>query len=196
MPQQRLKVPCATTVTWHRHTHIPTCIFIIGVYIWGFPGGTSGKELTGQCRRLKRHEFSPWVGKIPWRRKWLPTSVFLPGEFHGQRNLVGYSPWGRKELDTTEWLTRTYLLSNLNKSHLSIHPLSQHLSNFSRPQNHLEANPLALPQSFWCNKFGVRPVICISRISQVTLWQMVQGPHFENHCPTTQCRVLHIKRVQ
>ena len=40
----------------------------------------------------------------PWRRKWQPTPVFLPGESHGQRNLVGYSPWGRKELDTTELL--------------------------------------------------------------------------------------------
>ena len=38
----------------------------------------------------------PWIGKIPWRRKWQPTLVFLPGEFHGQRSLVGYSPWGRK----------------------------------------------------------------------------------------------------
>ena len=37
----------------------------------------------------------PWAGKIPWRRQWLPTPVFLPGEFHGQRSLVGYSPWDR-----------------------------------------------------------------------------------------------------
>ena len=43
-----------------------------------------------------------WVGKIPWRMKWQPTPVFLPGESHGQRNLVGYSPQGCKELDTTE----------------------------------------------------------------------------------------------
>ena len=43
-----------------------------------------------------------WVGKIPWRRERLPTPVFWPGEFHRQRNLAGYSPWGRKESDTTE----------------------------------------------------------------------------------------------
>ena len=43
-----------------------------------------------------------WVGKIPWRRKWLPTPVFWPGEFHGQRGLAGYSPWGHKESDMTE----------------------------------------------------------------------------------------------
>ena len=40
--------------------------------------------------------FDPWVGKISWRRGWLSTAVFLPGEFHGQRSLVGYSPWGHK----------------------------------------------------------------------------------------------------
>ena len=51
-----------------------------------------------------------WVGKILWRRKWQPTPVFLPGESHGQRNLVGYSPWGRKESDMTEWLSHTHTL--------------------------------------------------------------------------------------
>ena len=44
----------------------------------------------------------PWVGKIPWRREWLPTPVFLSGEFHGQKSLAGYSPWSSKELDATE----------------------------------------------------------------------------------------------
>ena len=48
--------------------------------------------------------FDPWVGKIPWRRKWQPTPVLLPGESHGRRNLMGYSPQGRKELDTAEQL--------------------------------------------------------------------------------------------
>ena len=48
--------------------------------------------------------FDPWVRKIPWRRKWQPTAVFLPGKSHGLRFLVGYSPWGRKESDTTERL--------------------------------------------------------------------------------------------
>ena len=49
-----------------------------------------------------RDGFSPWVGKIPWSGAWQPTPVFLPGESHGQRSLAGYSPWGHKELDTTE----------------------------------------------------------------------------------------------
>ena len=54
-----------------------------------------------QCRRPG---FDPWVGKIPWRRKWQPTPVLLPGESHGQRSLVGYSPWSHKESDMTEQL--------------------------------------------------------------------------------------------
>ena len=51
----------------------------------------SSKESTCQC---KRHRFDPWVGKILWRRKWWPTSVFVPGKSHEQRSLVGYSPRG------------------------------------------------------------------------------------------------------
>ena len=58
----------------------------------GFPGGASGKEPTCHCRRHKRCGFDPWVGKIPWRREWQPTPIFLPGESHRQRSLVGYSP--------------------------------------------------------------------------------------------------------
>ena len=53
-------------------------------------------------RRCRRHRFDPWVGKIPWRRAWQPTLVFLPGKSHRQRNLAGYRLWGQKELDTTE----------------------------------------------------------------------------------------------
>ena len=53
------------------------------------------------------------VGKIPWRREWQPTPVLLPGEFHGQRSLVGYSPWGCKESDMTERLTLSLPLSPL-----------------------------------------------------------------------------------
>ena len=64
----------------------------------GLPWWLSGKESIYQCRRCK---FYPWVEKIPWRRKWLPTPVFLLGESHGQRSLAGYSPWGYKESDTS-----------------------------------------------------------------------------------------------
>ena len=56
----------------------------------GFPGGASGKEPICQFRRQKKSGFDPWVGKIPWRRAWQPPPVFMPGESHGQRRLVGY----------------------------------------------------------------------------------------------------------
>ena len=64
-----------------------------------------GKESTRQYRRLGRCRFDPWVVKIPWRRKWQPTPVLLPGESHGQRSLAGYSPWGSQESDMTERLS-------------------------------------------------------------------------------------------
>ena len=57
---------------------------------------------------MQEAQVSHWIGKITWRRGWLPTPVFLPGEFHGQRKLTGYSPWGCKELDSTEWLSHTH----------------------------------------------------------------------------------------
>ena len=76
----------------------------------GFPRGSDGKSICLQCRRPG---FNLWVGKIPWRRKWQPTSVLLPGKFHRQRSLVGYSPWGCKELDTTEQLHFFLLLLNM-----------------------------------------------------------------------------------
>ena len=54
------------------------------------------------CLQCGRPGFDSWVGKIPWRRKWQSTPALLAGKSHGQRSLIGYSPWGRKELDTTE----------------------------------------------------------------------------------------------
>ena len=65
----------------------------------GFPGGSMVKKPACQCSRC---DFSLRVRKIPWRRAWQPTPVFLPGEFHGQRSLVSYSPWGHKEQDSAE----------------------------------------------------------------------------------------------
>ena len=56
------------------------------------------------CLQCGRPGFNPWVGKIPWRREWQPSPVLLPGKSHGQRSLVGYSPWGRKESDATDRL--------------------------------------------------------------------------------------------
>ena len=78
MELQRVRHDWATELNWT-------------IYFGAFPEGTSGKEPTCQYRRHKRCKFDPWVGKIPWRRKWQPIPVFLPQEFHGQRSLVGYT---------------------------------------------------------------------------------------------------------
>ena len=77
--------------------------FYLG-FVEGIPVCTNGKESTCQCRRHRRLGFDPWVRKIPWRSKWQPTPVFLPGKSHGQRSQAFYSQWGCKELDMTERL--------------------------------------------------------------------------------------------
>ena len=81
--------------------------------VWSlrFPGGSachagvwSLRFSGGICLQCGRPGFNPWVRKIPWRRKWQPTPVFMPRKFHGWRSLVGYRLWGCKESDTTEQL--------------------------------------------------------------------------------------------
>ena len=67
-----------------------------------------------RLKRLPAMQFDPWVGKIPWRRKWQPTPVFLPGESHGWRSLVSYSPRGLKESDTNEQLNFQFLTFDYN----------------------------------------------------------------------------------
>ena len=71
-----------------QHTHIQIRL----------PWGHRGKESACQCWRYR---FNPWVRKIPWRVKWQYTPALLPGKSHGRRSLIGYKPWGHKELDTT-----------------------------------------------------------------------------------------------
>ena len=65
----------------------------MGVLRW-----LSGKESACQCKRFRRHGLKPWITKIPWRRKWQPTPIFL----HGQSSLASYSPWGHKDSDMIE----------------------------------------------------------------------------------------------
>ena len=71
---------------------------------------------------LKRLGFNPWLRKIPWSGAQQPTPIFLPGEFHGQRSLAGYSPWSYKELDTTEQLIYT-------PTHTHTHTLATNFKN-------------------------------------------------------------------
>ena len=85
----------------------------------GLPGGTSGKESACQGRRSKRPGFHPWVGRTAWRRKWQHTPVLLPGESHGQKSLVGYSPRGGKESDVTEH-THTHIHEHSSETYMNV----------------------------------------------------------------------------
>ena len=100
----------------------------------GFPGSSDGKEPACNAGDLGS---IPWVEKIPWRREWLPMPLFLPEESHGQMSLAGYSPWGPKELDTTEQLTLYLLGSELKVTQscrLFASPWTIQSMEFSRPE--------------------------------------------------------------
>ena len=79
-----------------------------------FAGDSDDKESACQCRRHKRSRFNLRVKQIPQRRKWQPTPVFLPGKFHGQKSLVGYSPWSCRESEAAH----TFLIHKIMKSRL------------------------------------------------------------------------------
>ena len=75
-------------------------IIYIYIYIYGFPGGSVVKNMPANAGDMGSIPgLGPWVGKIPWSRKWLPTPVFLPGKSYGQRSLAGCSPWGHKRVE-------------------------------------------------------------------------------------------------
>ena len=84
----------------------------------GFPGGSDSKD----CLECRKPGFDPWVGKIPWRRKWQSTPVFLPGKSRGQRSMAGPSPWGRKESDPSEYSSLETQIKNIALSK----PLTRH----------------------------------------------------------------------
>ena len=97
-------------------------------------GGSAGKESTCNAReRLQRRRprFDPWVRKVPWRRKQQPTPVFLSGKFHGQRRVVGYSPWGRKSRTRLSTKPRKCAESGGQYSILSLHTTFQHREYYS-----------------------------------------------------------------
>ena len=78
--------------------------------IYGGVPGSSAVKHPPAIQETQETRFDPWVRKIPWRRKWQPTPVFLSGKFHRQKSLAGYSPWSHKELVTTEQLSMHSLL--------------------------------------------------------------------------------------
>ena len=106
--------------TWARVTGMEFNIFSKVLKPLGFPGSSDVKD--SRC--------NPWVLKIPWKREWLPTPIFLPGESYGERSLVGYSPWGHKESETAKQLTlsfSTFSVSFINifNSFSSLHEVNK-----------------------------------------------------------------------
>ena len=148
--------------------------------VTGFPGGTEVHNLPVNPReagsiklsscQCKRCRFDPWVGKIPWRRKWQPTPVFLPGESHGQRSLESYSPW----------------------AHRTEHAFTRMVTQPS-PRLRVCGNPgfvRSLPEGFW-KAPGIRQPGChLSGLSLPTggsvllLSLLLLPPHFALHVPS------------
>ena len=98
----------------------------------GKPRRLSGKEFTCQCKRCRSLRFNPWVGKIPWRKKWQPTPVFLPGESHGQRSLVDCIPSDRQELTQISRRCSLSFMVNMknNPSGVKLHPSHAYYLSF------------------------------------------------------------------
>ena len=159
---------------FHFSSDLLTCKFSNSEEEMAFPRRHSDKESAGQCRRRKKRELDPWAGKIPWRRKRQPTPASLPGKSHGQRSLVGCGPWGRKESDTSEWLSaRTHKCKHLSYrtclcDHRSVFlapfgavapqdwlcslPLNPLHPSFSRPPSNLAAPYRSITENNRCNK--------------------------------------------
>ena len=85
------------------------------------------KNLPANAGDTRNEGLIPWVGKIPWRRKWQPTPVFLPEKSHGPRSLVGYIPWGRKELDTTEHTCMNAIDLQMSNAQTRSHLMQEHV---------------------------------------------------------------------
>ena len=98
---------CVLTVHYPAHLFFIYCCFL---FYWSIIVLDLVAQSVKICLKCRIPRFDPWDGNIPWRREWLPTPVFLPRKSPGQRSLVGYSPWGHKELDTTEQLTNSLFI--------------------------------------------------------------------------------------
>ena len=129
------------------------------------------------CLQCERPRFDPCIRKIPWRRAWQPIPVFLPGESHGQRSLVGYRPWGCKELDTTEWLSIECLHSRSPRSSEKTLGIDSH---FSWKLSHPGTSSLQGSRG-WILGWGThmphsetRPHPPTPKISQTRMWIILQ----------------------
>ena len=123
----------------------------------------SGIESVCQWRRDARDGFNPWVGKIPWKRKWQSTPVLLSGIFHGQRSLVAFSPWGHKKSDVTD---HTHTHTQVNEFQIN-----QQKSNLNHQNREANSHRKRIPQH--CQKF----ILFLSAFSKIAynilpVWQL------------------------
>ena len=126
-------------------------LLVIGIYSHGFPGGTTGKESARQCRRCKRCGFKPWMGKIPWRRKWQPTPVFLPRESH---------EWGRWQATVIMSRKVRHDWSNLTQYIYSQNPKYTIIDLFPSCEHHVNLGPVLTqvdPTQTWASHCTVSP---------------------------------------
>ena len=115
---------------YNTHIHVHMYIF---TYIRGFPGASVVKNLPAIPETCRRRRFDAWVAKIPWRRKWQPTPVFLSRESHGQRSLGDYGPWGLRVRHN--WATEhTYTYIYIHITFYIILVLNTHLSLKSKEE--------------------------------------------------------------
>ena len=100
----------------------------------GLPRWLSGKESACQCKSPRRRRFDPWVRKSPWRRKWQPTPIFLPGELHGQRSLAGYTLCGHRV--RRDWAHARTCARAHKHTHTHTHT---HQTQYSRLENSIDS---------------------------------------------------------
>ena len=127
----------------------------------GFPWWLSGRESACWCRRCRRRGFDPWVRKIPWRRKWQPAPVFLPGESHGQGSLVGYSLSGchrvRHDLMTKHQCVRVIQWKSQREWLPAERQMSRKPWQQCRAWSVLETNSRpSVPGAWWAERRGGR----------------------------------------
>ena len=138
----------------------------IYMYVYGFPGGSDNKE--SACNAGL--EFNPWVRKNPWKRAWKPTPVFLPREFHGQRSLAGYTPWGHIYIWNTQIDYDIYIHTHIYEIHISINGIN--FSDVMYTKVGMEA-----PRCYWYLGLSLFwPTSPMAPMLKVILWSQ------DSHC--------------
>ena len=126
---------------------------------------------------------------MPWRQEWQPTPVFLPGQFHGQGSLVGYSPWGLQELDMTEWLTLSFFQQSLCPGHFlwfyPIHHPRNLDSSVTRKENHSNGEFSSTKVFLVCPHISTLSPAWRKAVRMCQNWTQSYSQHRYQHVPRT-----------